>query len=845
MNALSNTYGPTLDTFLDSSESVNLSNCDREPIHRPGAIQPHGLLLVLVEPDLHICQISDNAQAIIAIAPEDLLDRPLSDFIEAPSLAAIRGCLEREFEHINPLPLDFACGEAVSKTRSKTFNGIVHRAPSGEVILELEPFTDDDRGDFFYFHRQVKQTLTALQASKNLEELGTRIVNEIKALTDFDRVMIYRFNEKGDGFVIAEAKEPELEPFLGLHYPATDVPQQARYLYTQNWLRLIPDISYKPSSLIHRSATSSSELDPAPNVRLDVHPPINLEREAIDDRSVKPKIKPKINPKAKPKINPEPNSKLASKTVKTANEQSPTDLSFSVLRSVSPLHVEYMQNMGVAATMVISLLHNGQLWGVIACHHYHPKFISYGLRTVCEFLGQLMSAEIVHKEVNDNIDYQLQLKDIQSVLVGRLARGMDFFAALVSEADLLLKLTAATGLVICSGNDRVAIGQTPDETALTALLEWLPDQFDRDLLMTDTLASLYPPAAAYASAASGLLAMAISKLQHRYILWFRPEVLQTVTWAGKPNNKEERVQANGTTILIPRRSFEAWQETVRGTALPWLPCEISGVLELRQAIVEIVLRQADALTSLNQDLQRMNSELDAFAYLASHDLKEPLRGIHNYATFLLEDYGKILAGDGAEKLNTLVRLTQRMDLLIDSLLRFSRLGRQELQMRPIHLNAMLDETVAMFRMNHQWEDCDIRINDTLPIVWGDYSLVEEIFINLIANGLKYNRQANKWVEVGYCCEADFKDESTGTHFVTLYVRDNGIGIREKHFDSIFRIFKRLHAQGQYGGGSGAGLTIVRKIVERHGGTIRVESIYGEGTTFLINLPVHHLTPRGF
>ena len=793
---LAQNLAQNLDTFLDSSVSVDLNNCDREPIHRPGAIQPHGLLIVLDEPELCIRQISNNTQEMVAIDPEALLDRPLSEFIDAPSFEAIQGCLDRDFDHINPLPLTFACGNDASKP----LNGIVHRAPSGEVVLELEPFSPNDRGDFFHFHRQVKSTLTALQTARTLNELCDRIVNEIKSLTDFDRVMVYRFNEQGDGCVMAEAKEPELEPFLGLHYPAADVPKQAKYLYTQNWLRLIPDMGYQPSEIIGRPIHYKTDR--------------NTDRQA--DRN----------------------------TVKTSNDRSPLDLSLSVLRSVSPLHIEYMQNMGVTATMVISLLHDGKLWGIIACHHYRPKFVPYALRTVCEFLGQLMSTEIAHKETSDNLDYQLQLKEIQSLLVDRLARGTDFFAALVGEAELLLRLTAAQGVVICSGQERVAIGQTPNDEALTELLHWLPEQFEHDIFRTDRLPSQYPPAAAYTEVASGLIAMAISKIQHRYVLWFRPEVLQTVTWAGKPDGKEERVQDDGTIVLIPRKSFEAWQETVRDTALPWLPCEINGVLELRQAIVDIVLRQADALSSLNQELQRSNSELDAFAYLASHDLKEPLRGIHNYATFLLEDYSEILAGDGAEKLDTLVRLTERMDLLIDALLRFSRLGRQELQMRPINLNAMLRETVAMFRMNHQWEDCEIRIDDSLPIVWGDYSLVEEIFINLISNGFKYNSHGKKWVEVGYSFEADPEDEivsAVSANLVTLYVRDNGIGIREKHFDSIFRIFKRLHGQGQYGGGSGAGLTIVRKIVERHGGTVRVKSIYGEGTTFLFTLPMHNPT----
>ena len=375
------------------------------------------------------------------------------------------------------------------------------------------------------------------------------------------------------------------------------------------------------------------------------------------------------------------------------------------------------------------------------------------------------------------------------------------------------------------------IGQTPQLEQLKPLLNWISPQFNQDIFVANALSHLYPQAEEYKAIASGLLAMAISKIQNRYVLWFRPEILQTVTWAGNPE-KPKRLEEDGSVTIFPRQSFEAWQQIVDGQSLPWLDCEVAGASELRQAIVDSVLRQAEDLALINVELERSNSELDAFAYIASHDLKEPLRGIHNYATFLLEDYGEIIKDDGADKLNTLVRLTKRMETLIDSLLKFSRLGRQELQMSPIALDRLLENVTELFSMNPQWENCQIRIPKSLPIVLGDRILLEEVFTNLISNAFKYNDQSEKSVEIGW-------SESNSQHpnFVTLSVRDNGIGIREKHLDSVFRIFKRLHAPNKYGGGTGAGLTIVKKIIERHGGTIQVQSIYGQGTVFLFTLPI--------
>ncbi|BBC24412.1 ATP-binding protein [Pseudanabaena sp. ABRG5-3] len=756
-------------------EAVNLTNCDREPIHIPSLIQPHGLLLVLTEPDLRIAQVSGNSLDILGIASENLLDRPLEEFIEAEIITFIWECLERSFENINPIHINFY---GLADGACQSFNGIVHRSPSNEIILELEPLETKLEHDFFQFYRQVKSTLTKMQMAQDLTELCDLVVQEVQSLTGFDRVMIYRFNEQGDGTIIAETKRPDLEPFLGLHYPDSDIPKQAKHLYTLNWLRLIPNVNYQPMGLVSSEQSLSLQ---------------------------------------------------------------PLDMSYCSLRSVSPMHIEYLQNMGVAASMSVSLIHNQKLWGLIACHHYSaPKFVPYEIRTICEFLGQLMSTELANKESNINLDYKLQLKKIQGQFLERLAKATEFVDEVAANREALLNLTSAQGAVICDGDRLILIGETPSEQALKSLMTWLQDQFERDqfeqdLFVTDALSSLYPEAKEYQAIASGLIAMAISKTQHRYILWFRPEQLQTVTWAGQLD-KNERVAEDGSILLFPRQSFEAWKQIVCGKSNPWLSCEIEGVLELQQAIINIVLKQTSEIAIINSELKRTNSELDAFAYIASHDLKEPLRGIHNYATFLLEDYGEILKGDGADKLHTLVRLTKRMESLIDSLLKFSRLGRQELQMEQIDLNHLLHNVIEIFAINSQWANCEIRVPRSLPIIWGDRVLIEEIFINLIANAFKYNDAPEKWAEIDWLMDQNQNSNHSG-HFVSISVRDNGIGIREKYLESVFQIFKRLNSPSKYGGGTGAGLTIVRKIVERHGGCIQAKSQPDQGTTFLFSLPI--------
>ncbi|MBD2345302.1 ATP-binding protein [Anabaena subtropica] len=737
---------------------VDLSNCNKEPIHIPGFIQPHGVLLALKLVDLTILQVSNNTFNVLGIHPEQLLNQHLSCLLETEQINLLEDCLTNEdLPIVNPIEFSI-------KSTDKTlhFDGISHR--SNEVlILELEPHFSEKSNVFFRFYHLVKLAMLKLQGAINVTEISCILAQEVQKITGFDRVMVYRFDEQWNGKVIAEIKPEYLTSYLGLHYPASDIPQQARKLYSQNWLRLIPDAKYQPVEII----------------------PIN-------------------NP---------------------INNQ-PLDLSRSVLRSVSPLHIEYMQNMGVAASMSISILKNQKLWGLIACHHQSPKYIPYEVRSACEFLGQMTSIEMSAKEDSEDTEDKIKVKSVHSKLVEYMSAENNFIDALINHQPNLLELVNAQGAAVCSNGNYFTVGKAPANPDIQNLVEWISQNLHEDIFYTDSLATVYPDAENLRDVASGLIALSISRSQKNYVLWFRPEVIQTINWAGNPHKPVE-VIANGGVRLSPRKSFDLWKETVLLKSHPWKPYEVNAALELRSAIIGVVLRKADELAQLNIELERSNQELDAFAYIASHDLKEPLRGIHNYSNFLMEDYGEIIDTSGKEKLFTLIRLTQRMEDLIDSLLHFSRLGRVDLSMQDTDLNEIVHRILDMLSGRIEETGVEIRIAQPLPVVYCDRIQIGEVFSNLIANAIKYNDKAHKWIEIGY-----FENPPLP---VTFYVRDNGIGIREKHFDAIFRIFKRLHSPSKYGGGTGAGLTIAKKIVERHSGIIWLESTYGEGTTFYFTL----------
>ncbi|MGD1858491.1 MAG: GAF domain-containing protein [Leptolyngbyaceae cyanobacterium] len=301
-----------------TTAAVDINNCDREPIHIPAAIQPHGLLLVMREADWQIVQASQNVSDYLGRSLDAVLHQPLSEILTATQIQALEQCLAKEFETVNPLRFEIWVGEEI-----RTFSAVAHRTEAA-VILELELVADQEVVSFFDFYRLVKRPVSQIQQTQTLEELCQSAVETVAQISGFDRVMIYQFDEDGSGSVIAEAKRDDLTPYLGLHYPPTDIPKQAKYLYLLNLLRLIPDVDYEPVPLV-----------------------------------------PDRNP-------------LTGR---------PLDMSLSSLRSVSPLHTEYLTNMGVQATMAISLVHNRQLWGMVVCHHGSPRQVSQELRTVCEFLG--------------------------------------------------------------------------------------------------------------------------------------------------------------------------------------------------------------------------------------------------------------------------------------------------------------------------------------------------------------------------------------------------------------------------------------------------------------------------
>ncbi|SEM73132.1 Bacteriophytochrome (light-regulated signal transduction histidine kinase) [Stigmatella aurantiaca] len=748
-----------------SSPEVDLSNCDREPIHIPGAIQPHGVLLVLSEPELRLTHVSENAPSVLGTPAGQLLGAELGRFIEPSVREPLEAGLRSErLKQLNPLKVVWRVGSV-----DRFFDGIAHRH-QGKLILELEPSAQREPVPFLSFFHGVREGLSRLRDARDLQELCEAVVQEVRNLTGFDRAIIYRFDAEWHGSVLAEARDARADPYLGLRFPASDIPRQARELYQLNGLRIISTIDYQPARVL----------------ALPGH-------------------------------------------------EAPLDMSFSVLRSVSPIHLEYLHNMGVQASMSISLMRDGKLWGLISCTHVSgPKYVPYEVRTACEFLGEVMSSLLAVKEGNEDYGQRIRAKSIHASLLERMAREVDFVSELARQEAALLELVHAHGAAIHFHGRTTVLGQAPADEHLSGLIEWLGERTGDGLFCTDRLASEYPEAANFQQVAAGLIAISMSRGRNNFVLWFRPEVVQTVSWGGNPTKPVE--VDRGEPRIHPRKSFEQWKETVRGRCLPWKGYEVEAAAELRRSIIDVALQRSEELLKLNTELERSNVELDAFAYAASHDLKEPLRGIHNYTLLALREAGEVLPTGPRERLDTVVRLTQRMESLINSLLHYAQVGRTELLLRETDLNEVVNQVLELLRSRLEEANVEVRIPHPLPPARCDRVRIAEVFTNLITNAIKYNDKAARWVELGAVREGS---EAR----VAYFVRDNGIGIKPEYHETIFRIFKRLHGRDRFGGGTGTGLTIVKRIIERHNGRIWLESTPGQGSAFFFTLAAEMGSPE--
>ncbi len=715
------------------------------------------------------------------------------------------------------------------------FDGIINFSNPDCFILEIEPTLSQKTVDFLSFYKLVEAAASTIQNSQNFQELCQFLVKAVRNITGFDRVMLYRFDPAGHGTVLAEEKLESLNPWLNLNYPAEDIPAQARQLYSINLLRLIADVNYQPVAIV-----------------------------------------PTLNPL----------------------DQSPLDLSHSVLRSVSPCHIEYLQNMKVSASMSISIIKEGKLWGLVACHHNTPKYVSYEVRKACEFFGKVMALELRSKEDSNYYEYRLKLQATTVKLVEYMSGETNFIDGLINYQPNLLDQVKADGAVIYFRGTICPLGNTPNRDRIERLIQWLEQQNFPTVYHTDSLASVYPEAESYKDIASGLLAVVISKEPKHYVLWFRTEVIHHVSWAGDPNSPFELLPGRNPR-LHPRKSFEVWQELVKLKSLPWKPCEIDAVLDLKNAIVTIILRQADELEKLNVALQ----ESEAKTQEKASQLATALQELQRTQTQLIEqektsELGELIANIAAEITNPInfitgnlshaqeygedllnlldlyqqhypepvpeiVETIETIDLeftsqdfyhliesmkggaerirdLVDALRNFMRLNESELKAVDIHegINSTLLILQNRFKGKGGLPGINIvKAYGNLPEVECYPSQLNQVFMNLICNAID---ALDSYPNHPGQKTILIRTEALGGDRILISIADNGVGINPSVQDQIFEPFYTTKSTKK---SIGVGLAIAKQVVvEKHQGEIRCISEPSQGAEFILIIPTQQPYP---
>jgi len=731
-------------------------------------------LLALRLSDLTILQASENTASFFPDPPEALLGQSISRVIGQENTTQLRKLLSDE-----PVERSVKHAFSMQAIDGTTTLDVSMHTNGGVLLLEFEATHRNANHDGRDYFTIVKAAICHIQAANSLRDFCQRVTEELAKITGIDRTMVYRFHPDFHGEVFAESKRADLHSLLGLHYPAEDIPKQARDIYKRIWIRPLPD-----------AAGALVEMVPLAN----------------------------------------------------PDNGQPLDMTYCVLRGASVMYTEYLANMGVGASLTMPILVDGELWGLIAGQHHSPTYFPHQMRAACEFLAQVVSLQLKSVEQSEQLVYRLKLEGVHQQLVARAAQAGDLMA-LSDDQPCLLDAMEASGAALFHLDRWWCSGKTPNEAQLDELAEWLNgrpefDSATRPVFVTDSLVRSYPNGSAFADVASGVLAVRVSRMRRDLILWFRPESVQTVNWAGDPSTKPMTIGPNGPRLTV-RGSFELFVESVRERAAPWSTLEVDSALRLRMFVMELVVSRSERLTELNADLTRSNDELDAFAYVASHDLKEPLRGIHKYAHQLLES-AQLLDQESRKRVENLMRLTVRMDSLLDSLLHFSRVGRTTLDLEGADLNEVVDESLEM--VGARRSDCTLRVElpRALPNWRCDRVRIREIFTNLISNAIKYVRGTSPHIEIGYLAPGETGERpnapAASLGHTIFYVKDCGIGVEARHYEQIFRMFKRLHGREEFGGGVGAGLTIVQKLVQRHGGNVWLDSVVGVGTTFYFTMP---------
>ena len=754
-----------------AATTVDLETCDHEPIHLIGAIQPHGALIAVKAANLQIDFASANTGSFLGAEPEDILGRNLADVI---GIENARQLLNMSVEPSVPdllkpwfIRFQGGNGEAIDA------ECLPHRINNHIVLEFLYPEeTPVAAWEDEILRRGVISELIKPGALLELAEASARIIREV---TGFDRVMIYRFAEDKHGEVIAESTNRP-DSFLGLHYPASDIPDPARRHFLLNVMRSIPDINSPHIPILNQSGTVANALS-----------------------------------------------------------GHPLDLTYSKLRAVAPVHVEYLNNMGVGASLSISLITNNELWGLVACHHYGTRLVSSSRLRFAELLGGTTSALLQSIENTKQLEKSIVAEKTAYQIELNARSGRPLSDLIQVQSPNLMTLFDAHGMVLVLDGERVEIGRVPTPSMdFSNLLDLLVD----GVAITSHLSSVIEMNDDQMQVAAGAAMLDLSEDRRDYLVLLRSDFDQTIKWAGKPDKVASKTR-DGVTRLSPRGSFELWREERHGKSRPFDAMDLDAFRIIRRALFalnslerERIAREAQKIAETEEirlrhallDSARANS-MGELASAIAHELNQPLSAVANFVNACRQEFanaGADIPARAEQLMDEAVAETTRAGDLVHRIRNFISKG--DLNAEEININDPVKQGVDLATVSSELPNLHINLilPPDVPRVLADGVQIAQVVLNLVRNSITAMENVAKQVLTVEVIDTE--------SFIQVHVRDTGCGIPVEQERYLFEPFYVSNTKGM-----GIGLSLCRSIVEAHGGTIR-SLPRSNGATFMFRLP---------
>lgn len=728
-----------------------LLGCETEPIHVLGRIQSRGFLLGVEKLTGTITHVSENLAHFFPLKADEMLGKKikmLEPYFLSPGFK-----LTTYFKKIIAQDIQKSVSPPEVILNKKVYY-LLHFVTEDTMVFELEPVLSNSAQS-----EKVSEILADILNQSSLTDIMQCAVKQIKSLIGFNRVLVYQFMADGSGEVKAETSDKKDHPFLGLRFPESDIPSQARALYTINHERLIHHVGAKTYAI---TSTCTKSLN----------------------------------------------------------------LSASTTRAVSPNHIQYLKNMNLGASFSVSIIHNNVLWGLITCHHSSPKNIDYKLRQATILIAKIMMSRISEKLQDQQKQlervFEIALTKLQSEILAApsLRKGLE------NGLGYLLQMTKAQGVALLVQGSIYVHGDTPEVKQIKQIHNWYQEHIKTEFFSShEFYIEENGQPIQYPKAAGVLMApMAQGK---RLLIWFKKETPYEIQWAGNPHKNADQDAAepvmNG--LILPRKSFDIWRETIRHTAIPWIPTAVEMIRRAIDLIEHIHKNENQRSQDFSEQLNVMSKDLEFFTYAVSHDLKTPLTVIRSYAQLLLLS-GK--TQNEKEKLlsQRIMSGVDKMDEMLTGIMELSRLNKYEIKPKMVDIKTQMLEIITQHQLAHQYHHTEVLMQEVPPIK-GDQNLLHHLFTNIIGNAFKYSARKKKpkvWIS-----------GLQKNDYTVIRIMDNGIGIPPEDQGGIYELFNRCGNASGYEG-SGIGLPIVLSVLQKHRAKIWCISNLNEATVFYLMFP---------